>query len=368
MNSEEADEIHYEILQCTIESTRDEIQRQVRKLSLLYHPDKTSDPAAKDVFLKIQKAKEILLDEDKKKVIDEKIKAKLKRKDHESKRVSQMDASRKKKREDFEKKLSQEMSKTSVTPTSTSSVPVVSKSNVSAFRSESRKRMNVLEEELFERQLNASKLASAASAATEADTASTADRTSSEESCQPCKLKVKWRRSEESHSDESIFQLVKCFGEVKSIVMGAKGTSATVTFAEPRSVILAVRSLETAENFRVSAIDEQPKKASVFTHVFQGESDGIVHNFNSDKFRVHLKSQVTESELIREAKVAVEKNAIIGSLDELTGAVPAGQGVFCVEELNRKEDSLLAKMKAAASRKKALQSISDTSECISGST
>ncbi len=47
------------------------IEKAARKLAMKYHPDKTTDPEAPEKFLLVQKAKEILLDETKRKVIDD---------------------------------------------------------------------------------------------------------------------------------------------------------------------------------------------------------------------------------------------------------------------------------------------------------
>ena len=47
MEEEKPGELYYATLGCSIKSTREEIQRAVRKLSLLYHSDKTNDPEEK---------------------------------------------------------------------------------------------------------------------------------------------------------------------------------------------------------------------------------------------------------------------------------------------------------------------------------
>ena len=57
----------YEILNCSINSSKEQISKAARKLSLVYHPDKNPDPEAAKIFLNIQKAKDFLLDEEKRK-------------------------------------------------------------------------------------------------------------------------------------------------------------------------------------------------------------------------------------------------------------------------------------------------------------
>ena len=69
-----------------MESTKEEIGRAARKLSLLYHPDKTDDPTEREKFILINKAKEILLDDPKRKEIDDFIRAKAKRKEYDDQR------------------------------------------------------------------------------------------------------------------------------------------------------------------------------------------------------------------------------------------------------------------------------------------
>ena len=74
----------YEILELQPKATKEMIEKAARKLFLKYHPDKTSDPDAPAKFLQIQKAKEILLDESKRKEIDEHRDKVIKRKEYES--------------------------------------------------------------------------------------------------------------------------------------------------------------------------------------------------------------------------------------------------------------------------------------------
>ena len=56
---------HYEILGVSRDASADEIKRAYRKLSLQWHPDRNSDPAAKSKFQEITMANEILSDESK---------------------------------------------------------------------------------------------------------------------------------------------------------------------------------------------------------------------------------------------------------------------------------------------------------------
>ena len=89
----------YTVLECKKDSTRNEIEKSARKLFLKYHPDKTKEKGAPEKFLLVQKAKEILLDDEKRKQIDEHSAKLLKRKLYEDKRNDSMDANRKRMRD-----------------------------------------------------------------------------------------------------------------------------------------------------------------------------------------------------------------------------------------------------------------------------
>ena len=52
----------YKVLGCSLEDTKEQISKASRKLSLKYHPDKNPSKSAEEMFLLIQKAKEVLLD------------------------------------------------------------------------------------------------------------------------------------------------------------------------------------------------------------------------------------------------------------------------------------------------------------------
>ncbi|XP_035225152.1 dnaJ homolog subfamily C member 12-like [Stegodyphus dumicola] len=66
-----ANEDYYSILGCNESSTADQILAEYKVLSLLYHPDKNpDDPNAVMQFQKIQKAKELLTDPEKRALYD----------------------------------------------------------------------------------------------------------------------------------------------------------------------------------------------------------------------------------------------------------------------------------------------------------
>ena len=61
----------YEILGISKDSSKKEIKAAYKKLAMQYHPDKNPDPSATELFQEVNFAKEILLDEEKRKLYDE---------------------------------------------------------------------------------------------------------------------------------------------------------------------------------------------------------------------------------------------------------------------------------------------------------
>ena len=61
---------YYEILNVSPDSTKSEIKKQYRKLARMYHPDINSSLEAEEMFKEINKAVDVLLDDDKRKSYD----------------------------------------------------------------------------------------------------------------------------------------------------------------------------------------------------------------------------------------------------------------------------------------------------------
>lgn len=61
---------YYEILNLTPDATKDEIKKQFKKLAKMYHPDINSSFEAEEIFKQINKAAQILLDDEKRKSYD----------------------------------------------------------------------------------------------------------------------------------------------------------------------------------------------------------------------------------------------------------------------------------------------------------
>lgn len=61
---------YYQVLGLPVNASMSEIKRAYRKLAVVYHPDKNSDPKAEEIFKSINEAYEVLSDPDKKRGYD----------------------------------------------------------------------------------------------------------------------------------------------------------------------------------------------------------------------------------------------------------------------------------------------------------
>jgi DnaJ-class molecular chaperone len=193
---EEFQQNWYAILSCSKSSTKEDIERSARKLFLRYHPDKTNDLDAPDKFLLIQKAKEILLDATKRKLIDDKNDSILKRQEYERKKNSTMDERRKQFRDKFEDRLSKAAQK----KPSVDDVLNAELSKRSNIIEQLRKQSSNLMEKTAENNVRNSQNK-------KYEFFNHRKTMASEKQTENCQIKVKWRRSAESHSDETLYQI-----------------------------------------------------------------------------------------------------------------------------------------------------------------
>jgi hypothetical protein len=180
-----------------------------------------------------------------------------------------------------------------------------------------------------------------------------------------CQLKVKWKRSAESHSEESLYRMFKAFGTVEDAVLVAgKGTSGLVTFTDPVSAMKAYDFYRNSEEYRVSLLS----------------ADGT--NYSSAP---PLRTTATpQSELASDIRRAMEKSNLIDVINQLKRpstdnlaasagaettvpgvaaganasvsaqgtAVPAAKPAVTAASLASKESEILARMMEVAAKKK----------------
>jgi len=289
MSAESSEDVDwYKVLGCTLGSSREVIEKAARKLSAKFHPDKNPDPAAAPVFLKIQKAKDFLLDDEKRKEYDNKIRAALKRKEYDMQRNQNMDSKRKKLKEEFEVRMKEERER------------VLAKASGSAFGSGKVKTAVDLDQ--F-RKANFERREQAASEMRERDQKKTAfmeQRKALSSEIGHCQVKIKWKRTHQSHSDESLYQMFKVFGSIEEVTLvGDKGNTAVLTFTDESSAGNAVDHYATAEDMRVSIITDAKNKSSIFSHVYEKPElpslDKAKLNADDLLFRMKRKQQETEA-------------------------------------------------------------------------
>lgn len=321
---------YYEVIGCSVESSIEEIGRAVRKLSVKYHPDKNKAPEAAEIFLKIQKCKEFLLDEEKRKEYDEKYKKIAKRKEYDAKRYQNMDSRRKRMREELEARLG------------SAQKPSTSQSNASASSdnsTQSEKRRKKAELDRI-RKDGLERVRAAATKQQQQDHSDTIEeiskklRAREDEQARVAaqaaatveeevylQIKVKWKRSAESHSDDTLAALFREFGAIEEIsLLPGKGASAVITFSDPSAAPAAVKAYEASKVFRVTIYGE-PKKASIFTHVYSSSTQNSASSTSNVGAAHFSNNAFVESDLMREVRRTMEREALLRELHDEEGYV-----------------------------------------------
>jgi curved DNA-binding protein CbpA len=314
MESSEID--WYAILESTIEATSEEIEKAARQLSRRYHPDRNKEESAKQKFLDVQKAKDFLLDESKRRPYDEAIRKISKRKEYDNVRNKNMDSKRRKMKEDLERKLGQhkETFQSSSEPLREERKPKRSRSDdIEALRRDAMDRMNQATE-TFGRDsnfgLSADELLQHRQSMANSRNNSSLNQ-----------IKIKWRKGSESHSDDTLNRLFQTFGQIEDVILlPGKGGSAVITFASHLSASAAASAYSDSDIFKVSIIGEV-KRPSVFTHQYgSGESKVYTQTATgafSDPTPSHSNSlSSVEVELMRDVQRAVERESLLRQMKE----------------------------------------------------
>ena len=347
-------------------ATSDDVAKAARKLGLKYHPDKNPSEAAQLMFLRVQRAKDILLDPAKRADIDSARIAVQKRKAHEQQRADGMDEKRKRFKHELEARLS------GAVQTSEAKKTAVPESNTSAFTySPATISTRQTSEDVAELERLRAEGVHLAEQLQQQQQQSVKP-ISSIVSLNSRQLHIKWRRTDTSQSEDSLARLMRPYGEVQSVELtGSKGTSALVTFADAASVVTALHAFSDHSSFRVSVHSEHTdgnrKRVKVFSHHFAGESSGGAAVLGADVRH--------ESELLREIQRAVDRLRAVNEIQapiapnsqttfdtsenftsdssyaftniSTTSLDPSGVAGLCFEELLAKEDAILATLEAA---------------------
>lgn len=341
MSSSGADDVlkhdWYHIVGCPMDATREAIGKATRKLALLYHPDKDPSPKAAEMFLLIQKAKDVLLDDAARAAYDTAFRSVQKRKEHDDKRKTQMDASKKRLRDELEERMRKASQ-------SGHAHHNAAGNNQHATAAPSKKAREDRDERI--RQLRQQNLGAVHAHGDEAarhdvnmkeqilreHAAARAKADAAKNKANACSIKVRWRRSDVSHSEDSLTEAFRQFGGIESVAINAeKGTSAVLIFTDEASVQKAMDANEDAVTFKVSRLEE-PKRADIFTHVYANANPAAPTLFRSDG---SLKSSDAgtnatrpseDSILLSHMRRAVEKEELMRTLQQPTSdssAVPA---------------------------------------------
>ncbi|CAM9268797.1 unnamed protein product, partial [Discosporangium mesarthrocarpum] len=255
LTKSEEDMDWYDVLGLEIGASDGVINKAFKKLSLKYHPDKNAgSKKAEEMFMRVKEAKNFLLDSAKRKIYDEKRAARLQA--EALLRNRNMGHRRRHLREELERR------EKGAVDTGASGGPGGAASAVAAQRKakidDLQKRGEKLREERARAQSAAWEMARASIRQKRgARSAAAADDTDLEERT----IKVKWSRSKESHSDDTLAKCFQRFGEVDSVSLReGKGNEALVTFAQVASAEAAVDALKDGDVLRASFVGKKKKR------------------------------------------------------------------------------------------------------------
>ncbi len=383
MKAEEEEIDPYTVLGLGVNCSRVEVSKTARKLGLKYHPDKNPDPAAEVKFLEVQKAKDLLLDDERRKEYDSKRLVKEKRKHYDEKRTQGMDDRRKKFKADLEKKISKSGSSSTSSSSGSNGAPASKKSGTVPFEKhgESATASSTLSkadmekrakgEKILDEMLEHRKRMSANASVFPSSGAKDFEQAGLEP--EATDIKVKWKRTGTSHSEDTLYALFKEFGQIEEVrISGSKGTSAIISFRGGKEVAQkAVDAFVNREEFRVSLLMDDKdvkKKAAVFTRDFDTvnvDSRTTTHSSSSSSSSNMLGKGVTgmsrsvEMALVKDIRRAVERRNLLkaaeaaeraqgdrGSDEALPSDISALQNIT-YDELIEMEQSLLARLQAA---------------------
>ncbi|KAH3850682.1 dnaJ homolog subfamily C member 17-like [Dreissena polymorpha] len=245
----------YGILGVQEDATEKEITKSYRKQALKCHPDKNPDnPSAAELFHRLTRALEVLVDAAARAAYDKILKAKK----AADQRRKQYDSKRKKFKDDLEarERAAAEQKED----------PAAAAKNLQKEIERLRKEGNAIlreTQELLKRDLE-EKMKTVAQSDSESD-----------EESRTAKVKAKWKikkgdTRDEGYTKDELFDIFSKYGEVLNIVVSVKKSgTAIVEFASPYNADLAVRSVTGKPDFplTLSWLSGQPSEERVGNHV-----------------------------------------------------------------------------------------------------
>jgi curved DNA-binding protein CbpA len=349
----------YAILGCEVGSAVEIIQKAARKLAIKYHPDKTNDPTAPEKFLLIQKAKDVLSDETRKKVIDDHFIQIKQREQYDKERSKVMDERRKRFRDDLEQRVAQAHHDSKKARTGYSHEDILThelaknSKVLAAMRKDNESIIQQAREEARRRQEQKNKDFAAYSRQLASEIGSTGNL--------QCAIKVKWRKSiGETVSYERLRLMFGGFGVIEDIALDqTKKSTAVFYFTTGQAARAAIDAFATNDDFRVSFLHSagsvSPTTNSSSHTIFTSSSSvndvlqEEVTNMKRTAEREFLRNPFRASTFSSTANETTSDPSLPTETPQ-QGSLPpdAPSG----ESLAAKENSVLKKMLEAAAAKK----------------
>lgn len=356
----------YKVLGCSLEDTKEHINKACRKMSLKYHPDKNPSKSAQEMFLLIQKAKEVLLDETSRLEYDTALKKVKKRRDYDEQRKGTMDASKKRLRDELEQRMKDAATRQG--GGDSKAEKRARAQDIHSIRQENMSRMQSRSEEAAKRDEEYRQCVADAAARRGERFAASAGT----EDLSVC-LKVKWRKSDSSQSEDLLASVFKAYGHVESIQFGgSKGSSAVIVFNNATSVQMAVEGMDNSSVYKVSKIDSA-RQADVFSHKYDnsgvtstGATDGLS---DSSGLMTHMRRAVERDELLRNMPSMQGSVPPNGATKPTSVFIPPSTSIFSsrlatpfvASQLKDKENDILKKMMEKSAMMKQSKIEADTS-------
>jgi curved DNA-binding protein CbpA len=306
-------------------ATEREIEQAYRKRALKWHPDKNKDPAAPARFDKLTKAKNFLLDPTKRQEYDASLRHERKLAEHKQTRDATMDENRKRAKQKLEE---QERLARSMHADRTSGSVRQSQEHVDELRKQGRKRRAAAEHTQAEKE--------------EHEFWEHRKQTACADPEGLRQVKVKWRSSDQSHSDETLYDLFRDFGVVEEVhLVDGRGNKAIVTFATEIAARKAVQHFAGSDSLAVGLVGEpQHRKRSVLTHVYatqsasqpQAEAHKLDHAEETLRTYLHPATATTSTIALDAEAFHARQSSVLARLLARASGCAAPQGVaqtFC---------------------------------------